>query len=491
MAFSSSRRTFLTALSGSAALAGAGTAAADTEIVDGVPRHGRFCVIASEAGAKLDSNVETGGGTDQTELFQKILDLAVVWGGLHLIVDGAALVRSLAVHSNTTIECPNAACGFFHKGNDNAPLLRNADYSMTERLNKNITLLGGTYNGNCLQQVHDYPASEADYDHKLPEKVFGSVHWNFIFEFFGVEDFTARGVTFRDQPTFTMLMTNFQRVLFEDTKIDLPHRLDCKNQDGLHFWGPGRFLTIRNLQGDSGDDIIALAPDENDHVSDITDVLIDGVQLQEAFQGIRLLSRDKGRLDRVIIKNVTGTYENFGFYIVPWFTHAGGNLGNITIDTVDIRGSNPHAWFTPFVFSAAGSIESLVLRNVTHHAPDDDRILFQFGSKYGDELKDENGREIKMKIDTILIDGLRVYHPRFSEEHPTLINVGCDVRRLTVRNAEVITAEDQTAQEMYKNSCFLRVADEGKIGTLSLVNVDIGGIPQLTRVEDGCVIEKQ
>ena len=42
MAFSSSRRTFLTALSGSAALAGAGTAAADTEIVDGVPRHGRF-----------------------------------------------------------------------------------------------------------------------------------------------------------------------------------------------------------------------------------------------------------------------------------------------------------------------------------------------------------------------------------------------------------------------------------------------------------------
>ena len=77
MAFSSSRRTFLTALSGSAALAGAGTAAADTEIVDGVPRHGRFCVIASEAGAKLDSNVETGGGTDQTELFQKILDQLV------------------------------------------------------------------------------------------------------------------------------------------------------------------------------------------------------------------------------------------------------------------------------------------------------------------------------------------------------------------------------------------------------------------------------
>ena len=488
MAFSSSRRTFLTALSGSAALAGA---AAGAETIDGIVRHGRFCVIASEAGAKLDSNVETGGGTDETELFQKILDLAVVWGGLHLIVDGAALVRCLAVHSNTTIECPNAACGFFHKGNDNAPLLRNADYSMTERLNKNITLLGGTYNGNCLQQVHDYPASEADYDHKLPEKVFGSVHWNFIFEFFGVEDFTARGVTFRDQPTFTMLMTNFRRVLFEDTKIDLPHRLDFKNQDGLHFWGPGRFLTIRNLQGDSGDDIIALAPDENDHVSDISDVLIDGVQLQEAFQGIRLLSRDKGRLDRVVIKNVTGTYENFGFFIVPWFTHAGGNFGSITFDTIDLRGGPPHAWYMPFVFSAAGSIESLVLRNITHHAPDDDRILFHFGPKFGGELKDDSGREIKMKIDTVLIDGLRVYHPRFGEGRPALINVECDIRRLTVRNAEVITAEDQSAKEMYQNSSFLRVAGDGKIGTLSMNNVDIGAVAELTRVEDGGVIEEQ
>ena len=488
MAFSSSRRTFLPALSGSAALAGA---AAGAETIDGIVRHGRFCVIASEAGAKLDSNVETGGGTDETELFQKILDLAVVWGGLHLIVDGAALVRCLAVHSNTTIECPNAACGFFHKGNDNAPLLRNADYSMTERLNKNITLLGGTYNGNCLQQVHDYPASEADYDHKLPEKVFGSVHWNFIFEFFGVEDFTARGVTFRDQPTFTMLMTNFRRVLFEDTKIDLPHRLDFKNQDGLHFWGPGRFLTIRNLQGDSGDDIIALAPDENDHVSDITDVLIDGVQLQEAFQGIRLLSRDKGRLDRVVIKNVTGTYENFGFFIVPWFTHAGGNFGSITFDTIDLRGGPPHAWYMPFVFSAAGSIESLVLRNITHHAPDDDRILFHFGPKFGGEQKDENGREVKMKIDTVLIDGLRVYHPRFGEGRPALINVECDIRRLTVRNAEVITAEDQSAKEMYQTGSFLRVAGDGKIGTLSMNNVDIGAVAELTRVEDGGVIEEQ
>ncbi|MBO7680843.1 MAG: hypothetical protein J6S75_14395, partial [Thermoguttaceae bacterium] len=129
--------------------------------------------------------------------------------------------------------------------------------------------------------------------------------------------------------------------------------------------------------------------------------------------------------------------------------------------------------------------------NITHHAPDDDRILFQFGSKYGDELKDENGRGVKMKIDTILIDGLRVYHPRFSERQPTLINVECDVRRLTVRNAEVITAEDQTSQAMYQNSCFLRVAGDGKIGALSLVNVDIGGIPQLTRVEDGCAIEEQ
>ena len=73
---------------------------------------------ASEIGAKLDSNVAYGGGTDDTAVLQKALDEAKS-GGVHLILDGAALVTGLVVHSNTTIECPNKDCGLFLADNAN------------------------------------------------------------------------------------------------------------------------------------------------------------------------------------------------------------------------------------------------------------------------------------------------------------------------------------------------------------------------------------
>jgi hypothetical protein len=83
-------------------------------------------VIASEVGAKLDSDIAKGGGTDDTALIQGILDRAPKLGTLKLVVDGPILVTGLKVHSNTTIECLNRACGFFLADNSNRPLIANA-----------------------------------------------------------------------------------------------------------------------------------------------------------------------------------------------------------------------------------------------------------------------------------------------------------------------------------------------------------------------------
>ena len=103
--------------------------------------------------------------------------------------------------------------------------------------------------------------------------------------------------------------------------------------------------------GSAGDDFIALTPDENDCVSDITDVVIDGVFLDNADQGIRMLSRGEGRLDRVTVRNVTGTFKSFGFYINPWFAGTGGNFGNITIENIDLRQTeHKYDYTNPFLF---------------------------------------------------------------------------------------------------------------------------------------------
>ncbi len=373
------------------------------------PAIGRYVVVASQTGAKLDSNVETGGGTDDTAVLQAVLDKALTWGSLHLIMDGAALTAGLRVHANTTIQCLNQSCGFFHKANTNRPMLANARPSPAgERLDKNITLLGGTYNHNCLEQVHHYEVDESNREY-VPE-CFEGVRWNITLEFFGVENFTMRDVTIRDQRTFGLLMGNFYRVTLENIYIDRPNGTDYQNQDGLHFWGPGQFLVIKNLQGDAGDDFLALAPDENDLTSDITDVLIDGVTLNAADQGIRLLSRAAGRLDRVVIRNVTGTYRCFGFYIEPWFNKTGGNYGSIIFDTVDLRPLEPnYTYRPPVLFSVGGTIENLILRNISHHGPSDGRALVDLGAASCMQGLGEKGDIPQMDIKSVLIDGLRVY----------------------------------------------------------------------------------
>ena len=100
----------------------------------------------------LDSNVSSGGGTDVTDKLQAVLDLAKAENGIHLILDGAALVSGLKIHSNTVIEYPNKDCGLYLKDNADRPLLYNADWSFKKLNTRNISVIGGTYNHNCAHQ---------------------------------------------------------------------------------------------------------------------------------------------------------------------------------------------------------------------------------------------------------------------------------------------------------------------------------------------------
>ena len=294
--------------------------------------------VASECGAVLDSDVKNGGGTDDTAVLQGILDMAQKDGvGVHLVMDGAALITGLEVYSNTTIECPSKSCGFFLANGSDCALFTNARKTSgpyeRERCfdlieDENIIFEGGTYNHNCRGQKHDV------------ERPDGGFSFTVAFVFEGVRNLFMRNLDIVDQRTFTGLFTNWERVCVENVHIGLPHKKHYENQDGLHFFGPGRHLGIHNLGGDAGDDFLALAPDEADGVSDISDVMIDGIHLEDADQGIRMLVRRDGRLDRVTVKNVDGTYRSFGFFINPFFpdgvTKRGG-FGDIVFDTVNLH----------------------------------------------------------------------------------------------------------------------------------------------------------
>ena len=354
--------------------------------------------------AALDSNVFTGGGTNVTRQLQEVLDRAKTGGGVHLVMDGAALVSGLVVHSNTTIECLTKDCGFFLDNNSSNPIIINADPDSKVIKNRCISLLGGTYNHNAANQEHHIKDDRA---WNVPE-LKDSDRLVIALEFYGVEYLTIKDITIRDMRTWAAVFCNWRHVVTENVHIDLIEHKPGNNQDGLHFWGPGKFLTVKNLTGRSGDDILALAPDEMDMESDITDVEVDGIFVNEADQVVRLLSRSKGRLDRVTIRNVTGTYKSFGFYINPWFHDAYGSFGNILIENVDLRQMEPNYTYTnSFLFRIGGNIECLILKNIRHHFPYDDRPIAEIGIPFINRKQNEE-RANGQRMNTIIIDGLTI-----------------------------------------------------------------------------------
>lgn len=387
-------------------------------------------IIASEAGAKLDSDVTKGGGTDDTTLIQGILDRAPKLGAIKLIVDGAILVRGLKVHSNTTIECLNRGCGFFLADNSNRPIIANATPQPEGRADRNLSFLGGTFNGNAEHQEHT-------------TKEHG---WTTVFALHGVEQVLFRDVSITNSRTFAVYLTNWRRVVFENLYINLDHIPTKSNQDGIHVQGPGEFLSIRNVQGRAWDDMIALNIDDllGDWDSEgkfardpasiqrfgsaagigpVSDVDIDGVQADDCAQVIRILSR-ASRLDRVSIRNVKGTYRDFGVWITPYLRE-GGNIGRLEFENIDLRPVGPRGYdyVPPFLFWIAGKIEHVTLKNISSHAPIDDRPLVWV--------------QPDAKIDRVRIDGLNVHDPRKQIGRTPLIRADGRIALLQVRDVVV------------------------------------------------------
>ncbi len=422
-------------------------------------------IYASQTGAKLDSSVHTGGGTDDTAILQAVLDKAPEMGRLHLVLDGAALVTGLRVHANTTIECPDSDCGLFLADDSDCALLRNANQDEQVIRDHDISLIGGTYNQNGLRQT----GTDAN----------GERLWIFNLHFVGVERLILRDLTIRNQATFSVTVRNFRHVFIQNVWIDLPGYMKGHNQDGFHFFGPGQHLTIRDVGGRTGDDFICLGPDELDQASSITDVLIDGVTLEHADQAIRMLSCGTGRLDRVTVRNVTGTYTTYGFYLCPWFggNENPGNYGSITFENIALQAEEPQFdYAAPFLFSIGGKFEALTLRNIQHIHPRDGRRLFRIGYPGGSERRFKE----PPLTEALLIDGLRIVEDSDAAGDNAFITLQTRVRDLTLRNVEVIRP-----REAAPRSVLLRTLDGTDVEQLTLSDIHVTGMRTVLEAQAG------
>ena len=438
---------------------------------------------------EYDTDIMKGGGTERTELVQAVLDKAVEWGQLKLVVDGAVKTRRLKIHSNTTIECLNSDCGFYLADDTNLPLLENADPDIKVIRNKNINLCGGTYNFNCLHQKHHPepgdPAEklttntliEAGYGFKgTPfEGYIEYDHHCFGFKFYGVENFTAKDITTVDQRAWTMMMGNWKHVVFENVHIRLDNNMYGQNQDGLHFLGPGQFLTLRNIRGTSGDDFIALGPDEADCVSKISDVVIDGIHLENADQGIRLLCRKNGALERVSINNVTGTYKSFGFIINPWFRESDsmGCYDGITFDNIDlVQHGHKYPYSYPFLFRLGGNVKNMTFRNIKHKFETESGVVFDIGSGYDEPFR---VKESPAKIENIRVEGAlcTASNGIKSEFMKTFTDVETVMLQGVITDGCAVSAENAKIDTLIASDviCGKLIEKDGMVNTVKTVNV--------------------
>ncbi len=429
-------------------------------------------IYASETGAKLDSDVYTGGGTDDTAALQKALDTAKDEGAVRLVMDGSALITGLTVYSDTTIECLSDACGFYQADNSNRAMIVNAHPSRGERIDRNIKLIGGTYNQNCLHQAHHVP----------PEKPYPEGDSLVVcISFFGIENLMIRDVVIRNHRTFAFLITNWEKVTMENIRFELPDYMHG-NQDGIHMQGPGRFLVIRNVQGKTSDDMIALNGDEeingNDRnwmhphatVGPMSDILVDTVVCDDASQVIRILSREN-LIDRVTIRNVSGTYRSFGFYLHAWDLRKKGfqgDYGSVFIENVDLRQTEADYNYTKrFLFRISGKHKCMTLKNIYYRDPTDDRYVIWL-----EGISDMKGMGFApAQVESLVIDGLHIQDEGDTPQTFPYIAAEGKIKRMVIRNSELYC---KAGKEPVFLSAAGEVADIGRLAMYNVVSENVG-----------------
>ncbi len=296
------------------------------------------------SGIHSDSNLTSGGGTDDTAVLQSAIDTLASEGGGELILDKVFLVGSLHVPSDITIRGLGWNTGLYRADHTDAPIIRNENPSTTTAQDTNIQLINFQVSLNGINQDATPIESEGDC-------------WVNGVAFYGVSDVTLDTIRVynADQPNIELpiMFTNTSYVTVENTEVYMGL---STNNDGIHFTGPNSHLVLKNIKGAVGAQLIDL--NSTDAVNglqdcsatpwiinsgDITDVLIDGIEFMGSEYGISVLS-GANNIKHLTIKNVHGTtvYWTIGFWNA-WDapTYTGGIIDDVLLENISMTYGQP------------------------------------------------------------------------------------------------------------------------------------------------------
>ena len=296
-----------------------------------------------------------GKMNETTEKIQKLLDKTgdvYIPGGVYIIDS------TLKIHDNTHLRMAEDAV---LRLADNANCALMINDKLATDYNVNITIEGGTIDGNNLNQgrVHREHYEELTaYD---PDRNYG-----ILTRFVGVKNFRLCNLTFKDPESYPVQISMVRDFTVENITFD--YNMQRTNMDGIHINGPAANGVVRNIKGATNDDMVALNCDdcyETEITSGVIEnILVDGLFAENGYTAVRLLSCGHN-LRNVIIRNIFGSWQ----YNVVSFTHHGVHEGECFLDNVLVDGcfvskADPKNDFAMFWFAPNTHTGRVTLRNI-------------------------------------------------------------------------------------------------------------------------------
>ena len=291
---------------------------------------------------------------------QEMLDL----GGDIYIPGGRYVIdKPLIIHDNTKLTLAPDAVMFLADG-ANCDIIHND--GLAKKYNKNITVQGGTWDGNNRGQVRHVRGFE---DMGKPFDI--NFYYGIMMRFVGVENFTFRDMTLRNPEAYPVQMSMIKNFTVENITFD--YNMLRTNMDGIHINGPAENGIIRHIRGSTNDDMVALNCDDCYETEitrgPITDIYVEDLDCDAGYTAVRLLSCGDP-LSNVTIKDIKGKYR----YNAVSFTHHNVHEGECFIDNVVIdgvsctklTGDNDYALFW---FAEGTHTGKVTLRNIHRAEP--------------------------------------------------------------------------------------------------------------------------
>lgn len=205
-------------------------------------------------GIHANSNVLSGGGDDDTEVIQNVIDYAIQTGGCTFIVDGAFLISGIEIGSNCYLKGLGENTGFYLADGSNTAIIKNKNMIGTNDgslsiIDENMSIENMTLNGNEVNNTSEF-----------------DINWNNVWiygiAFIGFRNMVVKNVEILNARTFASLFANYDGLLVENYRAYWT-TWDRLNKDGIHFWGPCYNTKLQNIYSNGNDDTIGLCCSEN------------------------------------------------------------------------------------------------------------------------------------------------------------------------------------------------------------------------------------